>query len=148
MSKRRQGNKDLVICCGCQGFFSNRRIYQHKKKCGDKGLCGFKDVDVPQNVSLAGVVSEEFLELFALTEVPEEKNAFYKQLVHSQQINRHVYKSPLAGKEVNQVGKFLDTLDQETYETPGTHTDETKSTEGSYDSTELPTADVPQGNEF
>ncbi|GFR59620.1 histone-lysine N-methyltransferase SETD8-A [Elysia marginata] len=60
--ERRQGNEDLVICCGCQGFFSKRRIYQHKKKCSHKGLCGFKDVAVPQNVSSAGVVSEEFLE--------------------------------------------------------------------------------------
>ena len=62
MRERRQGNEDLVICCGCQGFFSKRRIYQHKKKCADKGLCGFKDVAVPQNVSLAGVVSAKFLE--------------------------------------------------------------------------------------
>ena len=38
------------------------------------------------------------------------------------------------------------TLDQVTHETPETHTDETESTEGSYDGTELPTADVPQEN--
>ena len=85
--------------------------------------------------------------LFALTEVPEEKrHAFYKHMGHSQQINRDVYQCPLAVKEVTQVGKFLDTLDQETHETPETHTDETESTEGSYDGTELPTADVPQEN--
>ena len=26
MRERRQGNEDLVTCCGCQGFFSKRRI--------------------------------------------------------------------------------------------------------------------------
>ena len=65
MRERRQGNEDLVICCGCQGFFfffSKSRIYQHKKKCADKGLCGLKNVAFPQNVSLAGVVSKDFLE--------------------------------------------------------------------------------------
>ena len=61
--------------------------------------------------------------LFALTEVPEEKrHAFYKHMGHSQQINRDVYQCPLAVKEVTQVGKFLDTLDQETHETSETHT--------------------------
>ncbi|GFR68669.1 histone-lysine N-methyltransferase SETD8-A, partial [Elysia marginata] len=60
--------------------------------------------------------------LFALTEVPEEKrHAFYKHMGHSQQINRDVYQCPLAVKEVTQVGKLLDTLDQETHETPETH---------------------------
>ncbi|GFR91066.1 histone-lysine N-methyltransferase SETD8-A [Elysia marginata] len=60
-------------------------------------------------------------------------------------------------KEVTQVGKFLDTLDQETPETPETHspdqetpetpethTVETESTEDSNEGTELPTTDVPQ----
>ena len=84
--------------------------------------------------------------LFALTEVPEEKrHAFYKHMGHSQQINRDVYHCLLAVKEVTKVGKFLDTLDQNS-DTPETHTDETESTEGSYDGTELPTADFPQEN--
>ncbi|GFS19451.1 histone-lysine N-methyltransferase SETD8-A [Elysia marginata] len=83
--------------------------------------------------------------LFALTEVPEEKRyAFYKHMGHSQQINRDVYQCPLAVKEVTQVGKFLDTLDQETHETPETHAVETESTEDSNEGTELPTTDVPQ----
>ena len=98
--------------------------------------------------------------LFPLTEVPEEKrHAFYKHMDHSQQINRDVYQCLLAVKEVNQVGTFFDTLDQETHETcethildhetheiPETHTDETESIEVRYDGTEPPTADFPQEN--
>ena len=86
--------------------------------------------------------------LFALTEVREEKrHAFYTHnMGHSQQINRDVYQCPLAVKEVTMVGKFLETLDQETHETPETHTDEIESIEGSYDGTELPTADFSQEN--
>ena len=33
MRERDQGNEDLLVCGGCNGFFSKRRIYLHKKNC-------------------------------------------------------------------------------------------------------------------
>ena len=54
--------------------------------------------------------------MFALTEFPEEKReAFYKHMGHSQQINRDVYQCPLALREVTEVGKFLQGLDQDSH---------------------------------
>ena len=138
-----------------------------------KDVTNLVDGDERPELLIADKYRHRASTLFALTEVPEEKrHAFYKHMGHSQQINRDVYQCPLAVKEVTQVSTFLDALDQETHETsethtldqethetfethtldqvthetPETHTDETESTEGSYDGTELPTADVPQEN--
>lgn len=33
MRERAQGSHEVVMCAGCKGFYSSRRIHEHKKKC-------------------------------------------------------------------------------------------------------------------
>ena len=33
MRERAQGSHEVVMCSGCKGFYSGRRVYEHKKKC-------------------------------------------------------------------------------------------------------------------
>ncbi len=37
LRERRQGGKDLVICGVCLGFYSRKKLWQHKQSCGRKG---------------------------------------------------------------------------------------------------------------
>ena len=51
--------------------------------------------------------------VYAGLEIPdEERKQFYEHMGHSEAINKNVYQSPLAVKEVIQVGGFLDRLDR------------------------------------
>lgn len=33
MRERAQGSHEIVMCAGCKGFYSRRRVHEHKKKC-------------------------------------------------------------------------------------------------------------------
>lgn len=51
--------------------------------------------------------------LYASLEVPEsDRRLFFDHMGHSEFINKNVYKSPPAVREVTRVGKFLDLLDK------------------------------------
>ena len=51
--------------------------------------------------------------VYAGLEIPdEERKQFYEHMGHSEAINKNVYQSPLAVKEVIQVGGFLDRLER------------------------------------
>ena len=51
--------------------------------------------------------------IYAALEIPdEERKQFYEHMGHSEAVNKNVYQSPLAVKEVIQVGGFLDRLDR------------------------------------
>ena len=53
--------------------------------------------------------------LFALLEMPSEKRKmFYKHMGHTEQMNCDVYQSPLAIREITEVGSFLQNLDDRT----------------------------------
>ena len=54
--------------------------------------------------------------LYAGLEIPDdERKRFYEHMGHTESINKDVYQSPLAIKEVTQVGRFLDQLDRGKY---------------------------------
>ena len=36
MCERAQGSHEIVMCAGCKGFYSRRRISEHKKTCTSK----------------------------------------------------------------------------------------------------------------
>lgn len=51
--------------------------------------------------------------VYAALEIPdEERKQFYEHMGHSEAVNKNVYQSPLAVKEVIKVGGFLDRLDK------------------------------------
>lgn len=55
--------------------------------------------------------------IYAGMDVPEaDRQAFYRHMGHSEEINRNVYQCPLATQEITTVGKFLDELDTGKYE--------------------------------
>ena len=52
--------------------------------------------------------------LFASLDVPrEQREAFFRHMGHTESINRDVYQSPMALKEITEVGSFFNTLDKE-----------------------------------
>ena len=52
--------------------------------------------------------------LFASMDIPlEKRDAFYKHMGHSETINKEVYQCPLAVKEITEVGKFFDNIDND-----------------------------------
>ena len=54
--------------------------------------------------------------VYAGLEIPDnERGQFYEHMGHSEAINKNVYQSPIAMKEVVQVGGFLDQLDKGWY---------------------------------
>ena len=48
-----------------------------------------------------------------MSEIPEDQRAaFYKHMGHTENVNKEVYQCPLGIKEVTQVGRFFETLDE------------------------------------
>ena len=51
--------------------------------------------------------------LFAMTEIPDDQRpCFYKHMGHTESVNKEIYQCPLAIKEVTQVGRFFESLDE------------------------------------
>ena len=51
--------------------------------------------------------------LYAMSEIPQDQRAaFYKHMGHTENVNKEVYQCPLAIKEVTQVGRFFEALDE------------------------------------
>ncbi|XP_052063070.1 uncharacterized protein LOC127702809 [Mytilus californianus] len=52
--------------------------------------------------------------VFANLDVPEtDRQAFYRHMGHSEEINKHVYQCPLAVQEITKVGKFFYLMDKD-----------------------------------
>ncbi|XP_069105781.1 uncharacterized protein [Argopecten irradians] len=52
--------------------------------------------------------------IYASLDIPEnERQAFYRHMGHSEEINKNVYQCPLAIQEMTKVGRFLDNIDKQ-----------------------------------
>ena len=71
-----------------------------------------KEVGLSKTLNATGM-RHKISTMYAQLEVPEEKRqAFYKHMGHSENINKNVYQTPLVLQELTHVGKQLNTFDK------------------------------------
>lgn len=70
-----------------------------------------KQADLSKHIN-ATQMRHRMSTIYAGLDIPEhQRQAFYRHMGHSEEINKNIYQCPLATQEITIVGKFLDTID-------------------------------------